>query len=405
MAGNTFTWNGGTGSTDIATNWTPNGQPNSGDTAIALSGDLLLPVDAQLNSNRLEGSNVTLTFVGDLSTNFGFPTTDPTTVITNQVSGVATPETTVLDSAGVFVNQGSIIADGPAGSTLTVNISASGTVPGYFFNSGTMIADAGNTLLFNVGSASVLFNTGEIVADGGTVGIHSVSSAITGGYGPVRGLALIEAGGTIETNAAYALNTNGGTGPYFVFADEAAGNSLIIDNLGSFDGRITGFAAGDTIDLGSSLAVGTLVYQADPSFLYLENNAGTVLASLVMSGPYASGTFALSGGAADGFVIGTGADGDTILTSTVTNTVASGVTGSWQSTSSWVNGTVPSAISDPLIGQGATADFTLNTGGSPVSVAGFIITEPAGHAEHHQQHDRDVADDQRLRRHARRCRG
>ena len=376
MAGSTYTWNGGTGSANTPTNWTPNGVPNSGDTAIALSGDVILPVDAQLNSNRLEGSNVTLTFVGDLSTNFGSPTTDPTTVITDQVSGVATPETTVLDSAGVFVNQGNVIADGPAGSTLTVNISANGTVPGYFFNTGTMIADAGNTLIVNVGSASVLFNTGSIVADGGTVEIAGSPSAITGGYGPVRGFGVIESGGTLEINAATALITDGGTGPYFDFADSTPGNSLIIGNIGSFDGRIAGFAAGDTIDLGSSLAVGTLVYQANDSFLYLENNAGHVLASLIMSGPFASGTFALSGGAADGFVIGTGADGNTILTSTVTNTVASGISGSWQSSSSWANGTVPSAASDPLIGQGATADFTLNTGGSSVSVGGLILTSP-----------------------------
>src|SRR6185437_16133522 len=101
------------------------------------------------------------------------------------------------------------------------------------------------------------------------------------------------------------------------FAGGTPGNTLKIDNIGSFGGRILGFGANDTIDLGTSLSVGKLAYSSATGILALENAGGTILASVVLaSGPFASGTFAVSGTIANGITIGTGADGKTILTTT-----------------------------------------------------------------------------------------
>ena len=386
MPMSTWTWFGGSGSGDNPANWTltsgggnSTNAPQPGDTAIVPSGDVLVGANPNLFSNTIEVASATLDFSGDLDTNFSSPSLDPNSVITTQVAGVSTPETTVLNSAGAFVNQGSILATGPAGSTTTIAISGStvnGTfVPGYFFNSNLIEATAGNTLLISVGATSEVLNTGSIVADGGTVRIIAAASAIAGGYAPMRGSAVIEAGGTLETNVGYA-STVSGTGPSYIFADSAAGNTLKIDNIGSFVGRISNFSAGDTIDLGTSLAVGTLAFSSATNFLTLENNAGGVLATLSLGGAFGSGTFAVTGGTADGFIIGTAADGDTVLTTSVANPVATGASGTWQTAASWAGGTVPSATDTPTIGQGASSNFTLTTGGSPVSVGGFSITSP-----------------------------
>ena len=106
-------------------------------------------------------------------------------------------------------------------------------------------------------------NSGSIVADGGNVTIDASPSAIAGGYAAVAGFLVVEGGGTLETQASYPLvngSQPGGTNPRYEFGDATTGNTLKIDNLGSFAGAVVGFEAGDTVDLGTSVAVATLVY-------------------------------------------------------------------------------------------------------------------------------------------------
>ena len=261
MAGKTYTWIGGSSFAAIATNWSPTGQPKPvGDTAIVPSGTVVSQFDLQLNNNTIEaggtgGVTAGGIFSGDTLTNFGTPTLDSATVFDLLVPGQTTAESALLDAEGIFVNEGSILADGPAGSSLTIDISGttigSTFEPGYFYNSNLIQADAGNTVIINVGSASEQFNTGDIVADGGTVIVTVDPSAIAGGVAPVRGFNLIEGGGTLETAAfSPASDGNNGTHPEYEFADSTPGNTLKIDNIGSFDGVIAHFSAGDTIDLG-----------------------------------------------------------------------------------------------------------------------------------------------------------
>ena len=390
MSDSTWIWLGGTGQATISANWTlaagssnAFGYPQADDTAINAGGMVLTALDTQFSGDTIElggtAEVAALSIVGDSGMDLSNPTFTGTTVLSSAVPGNTTAETSVIDAAGTFVNQGTIIADGPAGSSFTIAITGTtlgGTFePGYAYNPGLIEADAGNTLTISVGASSELFNTGSIVADGGTVVIEAAASAIAGGYAPVRGFAVIEGGGTLETNSAYAPTVSGTT-PYFEFGDTTPGNTLKIDNIGSFGGDIAGFAAGDTIDLGASLAVGTLVYDSASSLLSLENGAGTILASLLMGGPFASGTYVVNDGTAGSFAIGTGSDGDAVLTTSMTDPIASGTAGTWQASTSWLNGTVPGATGTPRIGQGASSNFTLTTGTSPVSVASFAITAP-----------------------------
>ena len=364
MAGNTYTWFGGSGSADSSSNWTPSdGGPNAGDTAIVRSGTAILPNDAQLNSNTLAVASATISFTGDQSLNFSIPTTDENSLITNVVAGVSGAETTVLDSGGIFINQGSIQADAAAGSSFTINITADGTVPGYFINYNPIEVDAGNSMTIAVGASSEFFNAGEIEVNGGSLFIDG-TSGIAGGYAPIGGAVVIDGGGTVETTAAYASNVSGAA-PYYAFADSTAGNTLKIDNYHSFGGNIVGFGAGDTIDLGTLIAgASQTVFNSSSGILNVENAGGTILASLLLGGGNFSGNVS----------VGTGADGDTVLTSTVQNHVYNNAGGTWQDSGVWSNGT-PGALDTAFIGLNAASPFTLTTGSTPVQVGALNLVE------------------------------
>lgn len=381
----TWSWNGA-GWTLLSGPGNAGGKPNNGDTAIVKGGTVAPSVDANLIGNLVAlggtaGASGVLTMTGDTGTNYNNPTFDNGTTLTNAVPGLSTAESSVLNANGITVNQGTILANGAAGSVFTINIGTAApgtvTIPGYFYNPGEIDADAGNTVIVNIGTASELFNTGQIQANGGTVVINVASGAISGGEAPVRGVALIQAGGTLITALSYpSSDGNNGTRSFDIFVDSASGNTLKIENLGSFGDSIQGFAAGDTIDLGSSLAVGTLAYSSATGFLQLENAAGATLATLGLtnwSGQIQSGTFAVAGGSADGINISLGADGDTILTTAATESLSNNVSGTWQTGSIWAGGTIPSSTAAPLIGINSNTPFTITTGTTAVTAGGFEL--------------------------------
>ncbi len=382
----TYTWigpSGGAAASTIAADWSPfGGPPATGDTAVIGLNGTVLAGDGPLKSNTVILAGGRISFAGDSLVAFGTPSIDSASLITTATTPSGVTASTV-DALGNFLNQGSILAAGAAGSSLTINVGTTVingvTEAGYAYNTGLIEATAGNTLTVAIGAAAELLNTGSVVADGGTVRVTASPSAIAGGAAPVRGEWIVEGGGTLETAAAYAAAV-GGNDPIYYFANSATGNTLKIDNPGSFGGRITGFSAGDTIDLGELLAVGTLAYSTATNILNLESNGGVILASLLITtGAFANGTFAVNNGTADGFVLGSVvANGttDTALTTTLVTPVASGTSGAWQTAASWANGKVPGVSDTPLIGQGTSAGFTLTTGSAPLSVAGFTITDP-----------------------------
>ena len=123
-----------------------------------------------------------------------------------------------------------------------------------------------------IGGTSELFNAGGITVNGGSLLITVDGSAMGGGYALGNGIIVIEGGGTLETHAAYGSGASGSP-DLFLRRLRHPGNTLKIDTR--VFGGASPASASDTIDLGTSLAVGTLVYSSATSMLSLENNGGT----------------------------------------------------------------------------------------------------------------------------------
>ncbi len=344
------------------------GSPRSGDTVIANDQTFVLRVDNNLTGNTIDLLGTSdFSFAGDFGSGTGTaytpgislsrPTLDQTSVI---VAGGTSVGATTLNFDGISVNQGTVAAAGLAGSVVVLNVDtyvSSGTqIPGVFVNYGELLASAGNSLTIAAGAGAEFFNAGRIFADGGSVLITAAAGAVTGGYAPTSGIAAIGAGGTLEQATGFPAGTDGSP-PFYVFADNAAGNTLKIDNPAAFSGRIVNFQAGDTIDLGSLQTVSTIV--ALPDGRVQIQNGTSILETLV----FATGNFITNT-----LTAATGASGHTILTTAAVNPSWTGSSGVWQTGSLWSTGSVPGANDAASVGFGATAPFVLTTGSAPVSV-------------------------------------
>ncbi|MGH7154473.1 MAG: hypothetical protein ACREF3_11155, partial [Acetobacteraceae bacterium] len=190
-------------------------------TAVVINtGTTTEPNDTQLNNQTIElgstaGAAATLVFSGDSGITFSSPTLNQTSVIDSAVPGQTTPEQSVLLALGTFINQGSILANGPAGSTFTLQVSqaATGTAAGYFINDQLIAATVGNTLDISIGTNAEFFNPGEVLANGGYINISAAPGAIVGGLAPVAGVFAMQNGGTIEDNTALTPGADGSS-PY-----------------------------------------------------------------------------------------------------------------------------------------------------------------------------------------------
>jgi hypothetical protein len=390
LSASTWSWTGADPSNvQDPANWTlvsgpgnQQGSPNQGDTVQVNNGTLSLPRDNNLAGNTLYLTGTSeMSFVGDQTGyitvkngNSQFvdgisnqnPTVDGATLITNDPT--VSPADTTLNFAGYTVNQGRIVSDGSPGSTLTLNVTQDGTAPGYFLNYGEIEADAGNTVTITIAGTSELFNANLIYANGGKVVVNG-GTGIAGGIAPMLGgVALIGAGGTLVYDAGFPSGTEGSS-PIFAFYDNTSGNTLKLEQLGQFSGRILGFQQGDTIDLGSTLSIGTIVVSSDGQLLL--ESSGSVDTLVLSYGAYNIGTYAVtavSAGtfAADGFTLTTGADGDTLLTTGVVDDVWNGTSGVWQTASAWSGNVVPGTSSAAIIG--------FNTAGADGTVAPFVLT-------------------------------
>ena len=377
----TWLWkNGASAKAETAADWTlvsgPGngfGSPGSGDTAINAGGTILGGGQFQLTGNTIElGGTAGLAALvvgggGGTAASLSNPSLDGTTVIGSAVPGNATAETSLLSEAGTFVNQGTIEADGPAGSSFTIAVAATtvnGTLePGYFINDQMIEVAAGNSMTIAVAGTAEFFNASLILVNGGSLLFDAAAGAVIGGYAPGSGVIVIEGDGTVETNAAYPATVNGNI-PVYAFDNTTAGATLKIDTIGSFGGNILGFGQGDTIDIGTSIAVGKLVYSSVTGILNLENAGGTILDSLL----FASGNFKASS-----FTVGTGSDGNTILTTTVQNDTDVGTSGTWQNAGLWSNG-VPGTLDTAIIGGLGAGSVTVTTGATAVSVGALVLT-------------------------------
>ncbi len=302
-------------------------------------------------------AGATLAFLGDASVTGIAPTLDAGSEIESLIAGQAFAEASLVQAAGRFINRGTILANAASGSGFTLLAQPAAGLPGVLVNAGEIDAGLGNALTVVAQSGATVLNTGKIQAQGGSV----LLAAEQGGSLALGGLLTLANGGTIELAAPGA--------PTIVFQDGRA-DLLRLDQPGLFTGTIAGFGAGDTIDLGR-VAVGSLSYGYN-GVLTL-SNAGSVVARLTLAGgAYPVGSWSVVKGVAGGFLVTTGADGHTRLSTTQAPVTAVGVTAAYGTTSAWTGGSVPAAGRAIVLGA-AAAPYAIATGTSVISAGGLLI--------------------------------
>ena len=379
MSGNTFTWTAGAipNAETLASNWLwiggsagsiIAGPPGTLDTAIVTVGTVLMKNDATLTGNTVEiagtgGTAAAVVFQGDGSITLGNPTVDGNSVIESLVQGQSAAGATVLDSLGTFINTGTIEANGPDGSSFTIDVSQ-GTAgnAGAFLNEGQMSVGAGDAMTIAVGTNAAFYNASDIQVIGGSLLLTTLAAgAFDGGYAPVRGVVVIGQTATVEDNIAYD-STVSGSAPVFAFIDNAS-NTLKLDQQAQFGGRILGFAHGDTIDLGTGLTVTSFAYNPTDGVLSLLDSGTTVSSLVFTSGDFSSASFQT-----------TVASGDMLLTTTGTNDVWTTNGGGTFTTGSNWSGGAPGAASSVLIGTvNPNLTGTITTGGASLSVQSLLL--------------------------------
>jgi hypothetical protein len=196
-------------------------------------------------------------------------------VITGTSSDVAlTNVDNIIAGAGqlgqgqmTLVNEGTIDATGT--NALVVD-----TGNNLIDNSGRLEATGGGGLTVN----SAVDNSGNLWANGGNI---TINGAVTG-----NGTATISGAATLEFGAASAENTS--------FAAGATG-TLKLDQSSNFTGTLTGFGAGDSIDLtdvasGANTTIG-FAANADGSGGTLTVSDGTHTAGIALFGQYSAAGF------------------------------------------------------------------------------------------------------------------
>ncbi|RQR33341.1 Ig-like domain repeat protein, partial [Burkholderia sp. Bp9143] len=209
---------------------------NTGTIALGSTGDITR-FEILAKSATLEGGgHVTLS---DDSHNVVFGSTPDATLVNvdNTISGSGQLGAGQL----TLVNEGTIVADGA--NALVIDTGAHAVA-----NAGTLEATGGGGLVIE----SAVTNTGNLWANNGNLTIHG---DVTG-----AGSATISGAATLEFGGASAENTT--------FADGAAG-TLKLDQSAGFTGTVSGFGAGDSLDL-------TDVLFGDHTTLsFTANDAGT----------------------------------------------------------------------------------------------------------------------------------
>ncbi|WP_260432371.1 Ig-like domain-containing protein [Burkholderia sp. Bp9140] len=209
---------------------------NTGTIALGSTGDITR-FEILAKSATLEGGgHVTLS---DDSHNVVFGSTPDATLVNvdNTIAGAGQLGAGQL----TVVNEGTIVADGANALVIDTGTHA-------VANAGTLEATGSGGLVIE----SAVTNTGNLWANNGNLTIHG---DVTG-----AGSATISGAATLEFGGASAENTT--------FADGAAG-TLKLDQSAGFTGTVSGFGAGDALDL-------TDVLFGDHTTLsFTANDAGT----------------------------------------------------------------------------------------------------------------------------------
>jgi hypothetical protein len=318
----TDTWIGGLGTNDLndasqGVNWSTGSPPTTGDTVVVGSNATLDINGATFSSNDiLPGTGDTLNLTNVIIDN-------ASTIDTKNVNGGVT-----INAIGATSQKGFILADGAAGSVLTIALGAASSTPANYQLQSAIIAKAGNTVvLTSAANTNRIDNDGALVAAGGTIDIAARFNNSTGQL-------LIFGGGT-----AIIDSTKQPGGQHVVFTDTTGTLLINSGNLAGFSSHINGFTAGDTITLAG--VTGTVTTSYSSGVLSIIQNSSTIGTLHFQGGTYNNASFSL---------VTTGS-GTTITT---TNAVTSwaGTAGDWGTASAWVGNSVPGS------GQAVTLGIT-----------------------------------------------
>ncbi|WP_126224613.1 Ig-like domain-containing protein [Burkholderia ambifaria] len=247
---------------------------NTGTIALGSTGDItrfeILPKSATLEG----GGHVTLS---DDAHNVVFGSTPDAALVNvdNTITGAGQLGAGQL----TLVNEGTIVADGANALVIDTGTHA-------VANAGTLEATGSGGLVIE----SAVNNTGNLWANNGNLTIHG---DVTG-----AGSATISGGATLEFGGASAENTT--------FADGAAG-TLKLDHSAGFTGTVSGFGAGDALDLTDVLFGDhtTLSFTANDTGTggTLTVSDGAHTAQVALQGNLAGGSFQLSHDQGSGTVV------------------------------------------------------------------------------------------------------
>ena len=247
---------------------------NTGTIALGSTGDLTR-FEVLVKSATLEGGgHVTLS---DDSHNVIFGSTPDATLVNvdNTIAGAGQIGAGQL----TLVNEGTIVASGA--NALVIDTGTHAVV-----NSGTLEATGSGGLVID----SAVANTGNLWANNGNLTIHG---DVTG-----AGSATISGAATLEFGGASAENTT--------FADGAAG-TLKLDHAAGFTGTVSGFGAGETLDLADVLFNDhtTLSFTANDTGTggTLTVSDGAHTAQVALQGNLSAGGFQLSHDQGSGTVV------------------------------------------------------------------------------------------------------
>ncbi|MBP0595350.1 Ig-like domain repeat protein, partial [Paraburkholderia sp. LEh10] len=176
-----------------------------------------------------------------------------------------------------LVNGGTIVANGT--HSLLIDTGSNAVV-----NTGTLEATGAGGLEIN----GAVANSGNLWANGGNLTVHG---DVTG-----NGSAMISGAATLEFGAASAGN--------MTFADGAAG-TLKLDQAAGFTGTVSGFAAGDALDLADVLYSDhtTLSFAASNTGGTLTVSDGVHTANISLQGNLSAGGFHLAHDQGSGTIV------------------------------------------------------------------------------------------------------
>ncbi len=328
-----------------------------------------------------------------------------------QVHGSADVSVLALANGVTLVDAGLITQDGP----LTLGAAVSDTAQ-LSIDAGATWAITGDATMFGLGTVA-LANAGTLEKTGAD-GVSRIGAPIvnTGAIAALSGTldlagtltndgTVSVAGGTLITEAAIGATAVGtlalaGSGTLTARAAVAAsqtialsgaGNRLVIAAPGSFGASITGFAAGDTIDL-PGLAANGFAYAAGALTLTdTLNGLTTTVATLALPGLATPAALALLADGTGGTALVLNHPGPAFTTPETAIIAATWQAGSgdWASPSNWQPAAVPGANASatlPASGTGYSVSFdTTDTidqlfagPGASLDLAGGALTVNAG---------------------------